>query len=71
MKMQKSVIFANKNLKINMRKIKNIEIIRDHYTVKYRGAAQSICNLKCSVPKKIPVAFHNGSNYDYNFSIKQ
>ena len=24
----------------------------------------SICNLKCILPKKIPVVFHNGSNYD-------
>ena len=26
----------------------------------------SICNLKYSVPKKIPITFHNGSNYDYH-----
>ena len=32
-----------------------------HYTGEYRGAAHSICNLKCSVPKKIPVVFHNGT----------
>ena len=30
----------------------------------------SICNLKHSVPKKIPIAFHNRSNYDYHFTIK-
>ena len=30
----------------------------------------TICNLKYSVPEKIPVAFHNGSNYDYHFIIK-
>ena len=43
--------------------------VRDHchYTGEYRGAAQSIYNLKCSVPNKIPKAFHNGSNYDYHF----
>ena len=35
--------------------------VRDHchYTVEYRGAAHSICNLKYSVPKKIPIVFHN------------
>ena len=38
---------------------------------KYRGAVHSICNLKYSVPKKIPVVFHNGSNYDYHFIIKE
>ena len=31
----------------------------------------SICNLKYSVPKKFPIYFHNGSNYDYNFIIKE
>ena len=30
-----------------------------------------ICNLKYSVLKKIPIAFHNGSNYDYHFIIKE
>ena len=30
-----------------------------HYTWEYRGAAHSIHNLKCSVPKKIPIVFHN------------
>ena len=38
--------------------------VRDHchYTVKYRGAAHNICNLRHKVPKEIPVVFHNGSN---------
>ena len=47
--------------------------VRDHchYTGEYRGAAHSICNLKYSVPKNIPVVFHNGSNYDYDFIIKE
>ena len=47
--------------------------VRDHchYTGEYRGAAHSICNLKYSVPKKIPIVFHNGSNYDYHFIIKE
>ena len=27
--------------------------------------------MKYSVPKKIPVAFHNGSNYDNRFIIKE
>ena len=37
--------------------------VRDnyHYTGEYRGAAQSICNLKYSVTKKCSIAFHNGS----------
>ena len=36
-----------------------------HYTGEYTGATHSICNLKYRVPTKIPIAFHNGSNYDY------
>ena len=29
-----------------------------------------MCNLKYGVLKKIPIVFHNGSNYDYHFIIK-
>ena len=54
-------------------KYKKYVKVRDHchYTGKYRGAAHSTCNLKYSVPKKNPVAFHNRSNYDYQFIIKE
>ena len=47
--------------------------VRDHchYTRKFRGPAHSICNLRCKMPKEIPVVFHNGSRYDYHFIIKQ
>ena len=38
---------------------------------KYRGVAQSICNLKYNLPKKVPIVFNNGSNYEYNFIIKE
>ena len=46
--------------------------VRDHchYTGKYRSATHNICNLKRSVPKKIPIVFHNGSNYDYHYIMK-
>ena len=67
--MEKSVIFANKNFKINAYfKDKKYRKVKDHccYTEEYRGAAHSIYNFKYSVPKKIPIAFHNGSNYDYH-----
>ena len=45
--------------------------VRDHchHTGEYRGAAHSVYNLKYSTPKKIAIAFHNGSNYDYHFII--
>ena len=45
---------------------------RDHcdYTREYRGAAHTLCNLKYSAPKTIPIAFHNGSSYDIILSWK-
>ena len=60
--------FENKYLKD-----KKYRKFRDycHYTGEYRGAAHSICNLKYSVPKKIPIVFLNGSNCDYHFIIKE
>ena len=47
--------------------------VRNHcnYTGKYRGAAHSICSLKFNVPNEILVVFHNRSNYDYDFIIKE
>ena len=61
-------IFENKYLKD-----KKYRKVRDHclYTGDYRGAAHSICNLKYSLPKKSPIVFHNGSNYDYHFIMKE
>ena len=63
--MQKNDIFVGKE----SRKFLKYRKIRDycHYSGKYRGAAYSICNLKFKVPNKIPVVFHNVSNYDYNY----
>ena len=47
--------------------------VRDHchYNGKFRGAAHSICNLRYTTPKEIPVVFHNGSTYDYHFIINK
>ena len=47
--------------------------VRDphHYTGEYRVATHSTCNIKYSVPKGIAIIFHNGSNYDYHFTIKE
>ena len=47
--------------------------VRDHYHFidKDRGTAHSISNLDFNVPTDISVVFHNGSNYDYDFIIKE
>ena len=42
-----------------------------HYTGKFRGAAHSTWNLRYETPKQIPVAFHNGSTYDYRFIVNK
>ena len=70
----KSMLYLwKKNAKKSLLKIKNYWKVRDHChcTGKYRGAAHSICNLNFNIPNKIPVVFHNGSNYDYHFIIKE
>ena len=71
--MQKSVTFVKKKNENKYFKDKKCRKVRDHchYTREDRGAAHSICNLKYSVPKQIPVVFHNGSNYDYHFIIEE
>ena len=69
MKLQKSVIFIKKNLKINMWKIKlEIVIIIQG---KHRAVVHIIYILKYSLPKKIPLDFDNGSNYNYYFIIEE
>ena len=54
-------------------KDKKYRKVRDHwhYTGEYSGAAHSICNLKYSVIKNVPIISHNGSSYDYHFIIKE
>ena len=54
-------------------KFKLYQKVRDHChcTGKFRGAAHSICNLRCKVPQEIPVKIHNGSNYDYHFIFRE
>ena len=51
----------------------NYPKVRDylHYTDKYKGAAHSIYNLKFNVHNETPAVFHNGSNYDYHFIIRE
>ena len=40
-----------------------------HYAGKYGGVAHSTCRLRYSIPQEILIAFHNGSNYEYYFTI--
>ena len=70
MKIQNSVVFVKKKLKINILKIKGKFRDHCHNTDEYRDAAHDICNLMYSKPTKIPVVFHNGSSHDYDFIIK-
>ena len=69
----KECYICGKRILKKLQKDKNDRKIRDHsrYAGKYRGAAHSICNLKFNLPNEIPVVFHNGSNYDYHFIIKE
>ena len=59
--------------KDNKSKYKICQKVRDHchYSGKFRGAAQSICNLRYKVQQKIPVVIHDGSTYDYHITIKE
>ena len=41
-----------------------------HFTGKYRGAAHSICKLRYSLPREIPIVLRNVSNYDFHLMIK-
>ena len=60
MKMQKSVTFVKKNLKISIWNIKNIVNLEIIVTVQGNIEALHIAS----------VIFHNASNYDYDFIIK-
>ena len=73
MKMHKSVELAKEYWKIHMWKIKKYCKVTDHChcTGEYGGAAYSICNSKCSVPKRISIVFHNSSNHDYHLIIAE
>ena len=48
-----------------MVKLETIAIIQVNTEV------HNICNLRFNVPNEIFIIFHNGSNYDYHFMIKE
>ena len=72
MKNKKLLYFSRKIWKQVFERQKHRNV-RDHChsTEEDRGAAHSIFNLKYSVPRKIPIVFHNGSNYNYHFIVKE
>ena len=83
-KMQTSVICVKKYLKKYIWKIKNIakveviniifQNIEDIENIENRdieNIADSICSLKYSTPKNIPIIFCNESNYDYHFIVNE
>ena len=63
---------CGKNILKWLSKSTNYQKVRDYcqYAGKYRRTTHSICNLKFNVCNEIPAVFHNGSNYDYHFIIK-
>ena len=67
------MLYLQSKILKNLSKNINYQKVRDHChsTGKYRGEAHSICNLKLNLPHEIPVVFHNGSNYDYHFIVKE
>ena len=67
---QKICYICKKEFNDNDKKQQKV-IYHCHYTGKYKGPANNICNLRYKVPKEIPVVFHNGSIYDYHFIIKE
>ena len=71
--MQQHVTFVEKQILRKLAKDKNYQKARDncHFTGKYRDTAHSVCSLRFDVPNQIPVVFHNRSNYDYHFIIKE
>ena len=62
---------CDKNQKMTFKLYKKVRDHCHYYTGKFRGAAQSICHLNYKLPQEIPIKIHNGSKYDYHFTIKE
>ena len=72
--MQTFAIFVKNSLKMNILMIKTLQIQKSLslYSRMQRCCIHlHNCNLKCSAPKEIPIVFHNGFKYDYQFIIKE
>ena len=70
--MQKFAIFGKK-FEVKYIKDKKHCNVRDHcyYTAEYRDVAHSLCNSKYTATGEISIVFHNRSNYNYHFIIKE
>ena len=66
--MQKFVIFVKKNFKI--KKLKKNNIVKPGTVAIILGNIK-VLHIKYSIPKEIPILFHNGSNYDDHIIIKE
>ena len=64
--------FCHIRKKVFGKKKKHVKVRdHDHYTGKYRGAAQVTCNLRYSTQINIPAFFHDGTMYDFNLIINE
>ena len=66
--MQNYVTFVETILKKPSKTINDWKF-RDHcnYTLNYRVAVRSICNLRFSVPNEIPIVFHKRFKFERQF----
>ena len=69
----KNYFTFNKKFEYKYTNAKKYCRFRDHcyFTCKFRASAHSIYILEYRIPKEITVIFHNGSNYDYYFIMKE
>ena len=71
MKIQKSVIFVRQTWKWIFEKKKNVVQLEIIVIIQGNIEVLGMPYVIFSVPKKIPIVFHNGFNYDYHFIIKE
>ena len=69
--MQKSVIFVNKNLKINMWKIRNIVNLEITAIIQGNKDVLRIAYVIHNIVYLKKINIHNVSNYNYHFIIKK
>ena len=58
---------SHKKVMLTLKNVIKLQII----AIMQMNIAHSICNLKYSKPKETIAIFHDGSKYDYHFSVKE